>query len=231
MWNNEYPQLEQGGRPEVRGLSCAQFRLNSVSTRRCAVVWRWSVILLLVVLLAGCGGGYQFHGTAYDPPKPAPLIPGVNWNGEAFDLSALKGKVVLIFFGFTYCPDACPLTLAELRQMYDELGKPASELAVVFVSTDPQRDTLERLAQYIAAFSTDFYAVHVTEADLPAVKAAYGVFSEKNTTVAADSPDGYYIDHSGYIYVLDQESQLRMAFGYSLPKADLRADVQHLLDS
>ncbi|HMN30674.1 MAG TPA: SCO family protein [Caldilineaceae bacterium] len=189
-----------------------------------------AVLLLLALALAGCGQGYQFHGTAYDPPKPAPAIPGVNWSGENFDLAALRGKVVLIFFGYTYCPDACPLTMAELRQMVADMGEAAKQVAVVFVSTDPQRDTPEQLGKYIAAFNPEFYAVHVSETDLPAVQAAYGVFAEKNAETA-NSPDGYLVDHSGYIYVVDQKGQLRMLFGYSLPKADLLADVKHLLES
>jgi protein SCO1/2 len=205
--------------------SCPQ---NMRTDRRTRCIGPLYILLLLV--LAGCGQGYQFHGAAYDPPRSAPAIPGVNWDQQPFDLQALQGKVVLIFFGFTYCPDACPLTMAELRQMVEQMGEQAHEVAVVFVSTDPQRDTPERLGQYIRAFNPDFYAVHVRAADLPAVKAAYGVYSEKNTSVAAESPDGYYIDHSGYIYVVDKRGQLRMAFGYSLPKDELLADVRHLLE-
>lgn len=192
---------------------------------------RWIVVVWLVLLVSGCGRGYQFHGTLYDPPRPAPAIPGINWDGQPFELAALQGRVVLLFFGFTYCPDACPLTLAELRQLHNDLGDQAEDVVVVFVSTDPERDTPERLGQYVTLFDPSFYGVHVTASDLPAVKQAYGVYSERNTAVAANSTDGYLIDHSGYIYVIDQRGNLRMAFGYSLPKDGLLADVRHLLAS
>jgi protein SCO1 len=192
---------------------------------------RWLLVLVLALTLAGCSRNHTFHGTLYNPPRPAPAIPGINWDSQPFDLAELQGKVVLIFFGFTYCPDACPLTLAELRQLYSDLGEQADNVAVVFVSTDPDRDTPERLGQYVSLFDPGFYGVHVTPADLPTVKQAYGVFSERNTALAADSPDGYLIDHSGYIYVIDKNGDLRMAFGYSLPKDGLLADVRYLLAS
>lgn len=198
---------------------------------RPAGVWRWFVAVLLALLVGSCSRGYQFHGTLYNPPQPAPAIPGINWDSQPFDLAELQGKVVLVFFGYTYCPDACPLTLAELRQLRSDLGEQAQDVAVVFVSTDPQRDTPGRLGQYVKLFDPSFYGVHVTATDLPAVKQAYGVFSEQNTAVAASSPDGYLIDHSGYIYVIDKRGDLRMAFGYSLPKDGLLADVRYLLAS
>lgn len=113
--------------------------------------------------------------------------------------------------------------------MHEQLGDQGENVAVVFVSTDPERDTPERLAQYVSLFNPDFLGVHVTPTDLPDVKQAYGVYSEINTAVAQGSTDGYLIDHSGYIFVIDKAGQLRIAFGYSLPKADLMADVQSLL--
>ena len=99
--------------------------------------WRWSplvlgALLVMVLMVAGCGGEHQFNGTAYDPPVPAPAITGINWDGRAFNLSDLKGKVTLVFFGYTHCPDVCPLTLAELADMVKTLGDQRQEVAVVF---------------------------------------------------------------------------------------------------
>lgn len=190
----------------------------------------WIGVALLVSIFAtACGGRAQFHGTAYDPPRPAPPIPGIAGNGQPFDLATLRGKVTLLFFGFTHCPDACPMTMAELRQMHEQLGDQGQNVAVVFVSTDPERDTPERLGRYVSLFNPDFLGVHVAAAELPAVKQAYGVYSEINTSAPQGSTEGYLIDHSGYIYVIDKAGQLRIAFGYSLPKDELLADVQALL--
>lgn len=194
----------------------------------------WLGLLLVISLfLAGCGGEHQFNGTAYDPPRPAPAITGVNWDGTPFEIEALQGKAALIFFGYTSCPDVCPMTMAELRQVHEQLATEGHEVEVVFVSTDPERDTPERLAQYMAAFNPDFYGVHVALADLPEVKKGYGVYSEKvsPTPDAEPDPDTYLIEHSGYIFVIDPTGNLRVAFGYSLPKDGLLADVEYILES
>jgi protein SCO1/2 len=185
--------------------------------------------LLIVLLLGACARDYQYHGTLYAQPQTAPAIPGVNWDNQPFDLAALRGKVVLIFFGYTYCPDVCPLTLAELATLYQQASEAAKDVAVVFVSTDPQRDTPARLAQYIAAFNPTFYAVHVPADQLEAVKAAYGVFAEENDVATPPPGNAYYVDHSGYIYVIDKGGDLRLTYGYSEPKEELLLDVLHLV--
>lgn len=187
--------------------------------------------LMMMLFLVACSRTEQFHGTAYPDPETAPTIPGVNWDSQPFDLADLHGKVVLIFFGYTYCPDVCPLTLAELATLQRQAGEAADDITVVFVSTDPERDTPARLAQYIAAFNPEFYAVHVPADQLEAVKAAYGVFSEKNTEATPPAGSDYYVDHSGYIYVVDKQGDLRLAFGYSLPKEELLLDVMKLANS
>src|SRR5215208_6821946 len=97
-------------------------------------------------LLAGCSKAYEFHGTVNDPPKPATDIVGTNWDGRPFNLHDQRGKVVVAFFGYTNCPDVCPLTLANMNTAYEKLGDKAKNVAFVFVSTDPARDTPKRLA-------------------------------------------------------------------------------------
>jgi protein SCO1/2 len=206
-------------------------RTTSKGTRAGKVASWLGLLFVITLCLASCGGKYEFNGTAYDPPRPAPAITGVNWDGTPFEIEALQGKATLIFFGYTYCPDVCPLTMAELRQVHEQLAAEGHEVEVVFVSTDPERDTPERLAQYIAAFNPEFYGVHVPLNELPEVKKSYGVYSEKVTPTPDADPDDYLIEHSGYIFVVDPGGNLRVAFGYSLPKDGLVADVKYILGS
>jgi cytochrome oxidase Cu insertion factor (SCO1/SenC/PrrC family) len=178
----------------------------------------------------GCGRPYEYHGTVYTPPQTAAAVTGTNWDSRPFRLSDLQGKVVLLFFGYTHCPDVCPLTMAELAQLYGQLGEKAGDVAVVFISTDPARDTPERLAQYIPAFHQDFYGVHIPESELTAIKQAYGVYAEKHEDANQEANADYLVDHNSYIYVIDQQGQLRLAFSPDIPEAELLADVEHLVD-
>jgi protein SCO1/2 len=187
--------------------------------------------IVAALIFTGCGRPYEYHGAVYTPPQTAAVVAGTNWDGHPFHLSDLQGKVVLLFFGYTHCPDVCPLTMAELAQLYRQLGEKAGDVAVVFVSTDPARDTPERLAQYIPAFHRDFYGVHVPESELTALKQAYGVYAEKHEDVDQEANADYLIDHNSYIYVIDQQGQLRLAFSPHTPQDELLADVEHLVNS
>ena len=102
------------------------------------------VILSAMALLAGCG--YEYNGTVYEPPLDAAEVVGTNWDGSEFRMSDLQDKVALVFFGYTACPDICPYTLANMTQVYGLLGDKAEDVAVVFISVAPDRDTPERLA-------------------------------------------------------------------------------------
>lgn len=186
-------------------------------------------VLLAITWLLGACGSYTFHGQAYDPARPAPPIAGVNWDGANFQLSEQKGKVVILFFGYSYCPDVCPLTMAQLAQSYRQLGEKAKNLAVVFVSTDPARDTPARLAEYIPAFDRAFYGLHLSAEQLATVKQAYGVFAEPSPAQGNSNAQVYQIEHSSYLFVLDQSSNLRLLYPSDIPQADLLADLEYLL--
>ena len=191
---------------------------------------RWPVVVLLATLLlvAGCGQDYTFNGTKYDPPVAAPPLAGTNWDGTPFDLSALRGKVALIFFGYTACPDICPVTLAEMKQVYNQLGDAREDVAVVFVTVDPERDSVERLAQYIPAFDPAFYGVYIPPEQQETVKKGYGVFAEKRDPGDSSSVD-YLVDHSGWIYGVDTKGNLRTAYGHDTPAEEIVPDVEYLL--
>lgn len=187
------------------------------------------VLLLVAQLLAGCGGAPKLEGTLYNPIIPAPEITGVNWDGSTFRLSDLQEKVTLIFFGYTFCPDICPTTLGTMKRVRAELGARADDVAVVFISLDPARDTPDRIGVYISAFDDAFYGVHLDEATLAQAKTDYGVYGEKRVLDDSESSADYFIDHTGWIYVVDKQGQLREVFNHDADAEVVASDVRALL--
>lgn len=188
------------------------------------------IALLTVWLLAGCGGNYELKGTPYDPIVAAPEISGLVGNGEAFSLGDLKDKVKVVFFGYTFCPDVCPLTLANMRTVYDALSDAEkANTAFVLVSVDPERDTPERLATYVTSFSPDFVGVQVPLSNLEKVKADYGVFAQKNYVSQDTSAADYLVDHTAFIYIIDRSDNLREIFPSDYAADEIAADVKHLV--
>ena len=201
--------------------------MMSVTFARCS----WRILLATLVLtltLAGCAQPHQFNGTVFENPAPAFPFEGANYTGEPFRLSEQQGKVVVIFFGYTFCPDICPLALADLKAVTTKLGEKAADLAVVFVTVDPERDTLERLAAYVGAFSPTFYGVRLEGQMYEVTKTAYGVYVEKRAADNGD-PDNYFVDHSAGLYVIDKSGNLTEAFRYDAGVDALLPDLEYWL--
>jgi len=177
----------------------------------------------LLFLITGCSQPYEFNGTLYNPPISAPDIPGVNWDGESFRMDNLEGTVAVLFFGYINCPDICPMTLSEMKIVATELGQEANEVSFVFITVDPERDTLERLAEYIPGFSDKFYGIYVPEKLLEEVKKGYGVYSELNPK------NPYFVDHTGGVYIVDRQGELRLLYGQNPLAEMMTPDIQYLL--
>jgi protein SCO1 len=184
-------------------------------------------LLILMAILAGCR--YEWKGTTFDPPQAAGEISGTNWDNTPFQLTEQRGKVSLIFFGYTNCPDVCPTTLAEMRVLHQELGAQANKVAVVFVSVDPERDTVERLGEYIPAFNDQFYGVFVEPGPLEQVKKDYMVYAEKRYYEGGESASKYSVDHTARVYLVDPGGNLVSSYPFGTVVADILADVQHVL--
>jgi protein SCO1 len=169
----------------------------------------------------------SFHGTNYNQPYPvAPQIELKKSNGETFTLSEQKGKIVLLFFGFTSCTDVCPTTLAELKQVMDDLGDKAKSVQVVFVSVDPDYDTPEITQNYVEKFNKGFIGLSGPIDKLQSIWNGYGVFREK---VKTDSAPGYTIEHTSRIYLIDSNGNLRLSYGSQPPVEDMVNDLNILL--
>ncbi len=192
--------------------------------------WLLTALAILIILwTAGCARPYDFHGTRYDPAAPAAEISGINWDGSTFHLSEQRGKIALIFFGYTFCPDVCPLTLSEMKVVYRELGDQAASVAVVFVTVDPERDSPGRLAKYVPVFDRRFYGIHLDPGALEGVKADYGVIAEKRYYDPQNSAVGYTVDHTARVFLVDRNGDLSLSFAFGTPVEDIVADVRHLL--
>jgi protein SCO1 len=195
------------------------FRLGSV----------FVVLLSMALLVGGCSRPHEFAGTSLEQPHPAPDFAGTNWNGVPFRLQDLRGKAVLLFFGYTTCPDICPLTLAEIQQVKQQLGEQADKLAVVFVTVDPAQDTVEHLAQYVPSFDPTFYGVRLDEATLATTQKAYGIYAE-NVTHEAHAPAADHImAHSGYTLAIDPLGNWRAVYASDIEATAIVEDVRYLV--
>lgn len=196
------------------------------------MIQRTLALLLLLGLLGGCAPKHTFTGLVFDDLQPAGDIIGTSHTGEPFALTDLRGQVVLVFFGYTFCPDVCPTTLAEvagaMRIIAEEDPKATESLAALFVTIDPERDTVERLAQYVPAFHPKIVGVVVEPSLLDAVKSSFGVYAEKSD-VSQSSAAGYLMDHTAGVYVIDRKGNLLALFSHDTPADMLAADLKLLL--
>lgn len=145
--------------------------------------------------------------------------------GQLLDTRSLRGKVVLLNFGFTSCPDVCPLVLARLRQVVKTLGTDAAGVQVLFVSFDPARDRLPGLKAYVEHFDPGFLGATGTEAEIATVAARYGVVYLREDTGSAA---GYGFAHSDYIYLIDGAGHVRKLYDAHARTDEIAADVRLL---
>jgi len=192
-----------------------------------ATAWTLSALLLVVA----CRPSERFNGQVVEPVKEAPQLVGVNWNGQRFDLKDLRGKVVVVFFGYTFCPDVCPFTLAKMKQVYAELGKEEAEgLEVVFASVDPQRDTVEKLAAYVPSFDRRFYGIRLEPNEVDQASRGFGLTVQYGTPKEGIETDSnYFVDHTGTFFVIDRAGNLRLKFPPNVATDVMEPDLKKLL--
>lgn len=202
--------------------------------RRRGVNLALGLLLLSVVLVAGvlaANGGallgrQPLHGTELQPSKPAPDFRLLSATGQPVQLSALKGKVVVLYFGYTFCPDICPMTLAKLAQARAQIGEPAADIQVAMITVDPERDTPEVLGRYVTNFDRTFLGLSGSPDEIQAVASAYGVYFRKNAGSAAT---GYLVDHTATALVIDRQGALRLVLSPTLEGPQIADDLRTLL--
>lgn len=191
-----------------------------------------AVVVTLLALLVAVLAGWRY----YQMSRAAQALPVNTRLGGDFvlpstrdvplDTRQLRGKVVLLNFGFASCPDVCPMVLARLRQVVNELGADASGVQVVFVSFDPARDSIAQLKGYVAHFHPDIIGATGTETEIAAIARQYGVVYMKED---AGSAAGYGFAHSDFIYLLDAEGKVRKLYDNRTLTTDISRDIRTLL--
>ncbi len=190
-------------------------------------VFSFLAILLAAAAIYWFGKPPGFRGASYAEPFPvAPPIELTRADGSVFRLSDQRGRIVLLFFGYTSCPDVCPTTMAEMKQAMDRLGSSADAVRVVFVSVDPDRDTPERVQEYVSRFRSDFIGLTGTMEQLRPIWDAYGVF---RTVEQSTSAMGYIVNHTARITLIDADGDLRLSYGFQTPVADIVHDIKIML--
>ncbi len=186
-----------------------------------------AVLIPLMLFAAGCGqpSGPKFQLTDVTGAPFGKALALTDHTGKARTLDDFKSKVVVIFFGFTQCPDVCPTTLAEMAKVVKELGADGERVQVLFVTVDPERDTPELLRQYVTAFNPTFLGLHGDAAATARATKEFKIFVQKQPT----KNGGYSVDHSAGTFVVDPQGRLRLFGQHGVAASALVADIRTLL--
>ena len=186
-----------------------------------------TLLLMVALCLAACGpNAPKFRSTNMTGVDYGKSIALKDPSGQVRTLADFQGKVVVLFFGFTQCPDVCPTTLGQMATALKQLGGEASRVQVLFVTLDPERDTPQLIAQYLGAFDPSFIGLY---GDIEATRRTakeFKVFFEKRPGA---TPQRYSIDHSSQSYVLDARGRLRLFVRHERIAEDLAEDIKALL--
>ena len=178
------------------------------------------------VLTACSPDGPAFRGVNLTGADYARDFSLTDHHGQLRSLKDLRGKVVVVFFGFTQCPDVCPTSMQELAEVKAALGADGERLQGIFISVDPERDTLEMLKAYMENFDPSFLALRPTPEQLPALAKDFKIYYKK---VDGTTPTSYTLDHSAGSYLYDPQGRLRVYHRYGSGTEALTEDVRLLL--
>lgn len=187
-----------------------------------------SLILCFCLLLGACSPEkpVSFHSTDITGAEFGRQLALTGHDGKPRSLADYRGKLVVVFFGYTTCPDICPTTLARFADVVKSLGEQGNHVQVLFVTVDPARDTPERLASYVPWFHPSFVGLYGDAAATEATAREFKIFYSKKEL---EGGVGYVIDHSAGSYVFDVQGRLRLYVKDEVSNADLAADLHLLL--
>jgi protein SCO1/2 len=169
---------------------------------------------------------HTFHGQVIQSPDVAPDFTLTSTNGQPVSLSDFRGRLVVLYFGYTFCPDVCPATLSEIKQALEILGSQADQVQVIMITVDPERDTPEKLGQYLAHFSPSFLGLTGTPEEISTVATLYGIYYAKE---AGSEATDYLVNHTASQMVIDTSGHLKLIFAYGTPAEDIADDLRFLL--
>lgn len=176
---------------------------------------------------SGFFGSAEYYGSVIESPDLAANFTLTSHSGERVSLSDFDDKVVLLYFGYTYCPDVCPASMAQLAQATGVLSdEEKDQVQVAMITVDPNRDSPEVMADYIGHFDPSFLGLTGTEGEIAEVADAYGVFYEKQ----AGSPETeYLVNHTASVFVIDKDGYVRMLYPFSTPGENIASDLRQLV--
>ncbi len=186
-----------------------------------------SLALIFCVWLADASAadtGLELKAGVFDPPRAAPEFTLQGSNGQPLKLSDFRGKIVILGFGFTSCPDVCPTTLGVLAQAHKKLGAQGKDVQVVYITVDPERDTPERMHAYLNSFDPSFVGGTGPAEQLAAVRKEYGIQANRK-----QYGENYTFGHSSFIYLIDRKGLLRALMPYGHSPDDYVHDAKLLL--
>ncbi len=191
----------------------------------------WPVVLILAVILIGAGfwllRPHTYSGMVIQSPaRAAPLEGLVLTDGTPADLSRFSDDVVLMYFGYTYCPDICPTTLARIADARARMGEAGEDLQVLMVTVDPARDDRAVLGEYVSHFDPAFLGATGPVEDTDRVATLYGIFVKRHDE---DGSSDYTVDHTGTLMAVDRDGYLRIIFSNDVTAEDLAADLRELV--
>jgi protein SCO1/2 len=201
--------------------------INLATLSRRRTLLKSVTAVLVAAALSACGPEkLQFKSIDITGADYANGFNLTDHNGVTRSLNDFKGKAVVVFFGFTQCPDVCPTALTELAEVKRQLGSQGERLQGIFITVDPERDTEEVLKAYMANFDPSFVALRPTMAQLPEVAKAFKIYYKKSEGKTAGS---YTMDHSAGSYVFDPEGRVRLYTRYGSGAEALASDITLLL--
>jgi len=183
---------------------------------------RGLLLMAIAIMLSACA--HTFAGVT--STAAAADFTLTDQTGSAFRLSDLKGRWILLAYGYTHCPDVCPMTLSILRDVKKQIGVGADRLGVVFVTVDPERDTADIMGKYVAHFDTTFKGLTGTPAEIAAAAQPYNVKYEKKASTPAV---GYVMNHTAYVYLIDPQFRLRVTYPFGVKSEEIARDLQYLM--
>lgn len=192
----------------------------------------FNIIAGALVIAAGLFAGYlwfrphTFHGTVIQSTEAAPDFTLDAANGKSVSLSDFRGKLVVLYFGYTFCPDVCPTTLANVGQALHGIGEKAGEVQLIMISVDPERDTPEKLAEYVTHFHPSFIGVTGTVDEVAKIASLYGAIFIKRP---GSDATGYLVDHTATLLVIDRQGYLKLILPFGVSADEIAADLKYML--
>lgn len=170
----------------------------------------------------------EYTGTEYNPPVQLSAFTLPSSKGQPMSLSDLNGRWSLLFFGYTHCPDFCPTTLAEFKQIKSQLGDRAADVQFVFISVDTARDTPEVLKEYLARFDPDFIGLSGDDATLDRIGPDYGLYYERHDE--GGTKTNYVVDHSTRTYLVDPKGLMRVTYAYGTEPEIIARSIEQQME-